>query len=139
MAESIPMTDNKIIINFSGVMRKNIHQLPSLLKLLIDNNVKTWEVFFLIQTGRAIDSEDLTPVYINYRVLLHIPKFICKESTWLHIPVMPHENYSGDLYYELMDQTVDLLGLPDSRNPPQGTSSLYKEKYLPCFNIVVNQ
>ena len=46
---------------FSAVMKKNLDQLPELLKLLIDNNVKTWEVFFLIQTGRAIDSEDLTP------------------------------------------------------------------------------
>ena len=119
----------KLQIN-SVVMRKNIHQLPSLLKLLIDNNVKTWEVFFLIQTGRAIDSEDLTPV--EFEDINHWLLFATKYGIVIRTVESPifrrvmdegNENYSGDLYYELMDQTVDLLGLPDSRNPPQGTSN----------------
>lgn len=119
----------KLQIN-SVVMKKNIHQLPSLLKLLLDNNVKTWEVFFLIQTGRAIDSEDLTPVEfedINHWLLfaMNYGMVIRTVESPIFRRVMDegYENYAGDLYYELLDKTVDLLGLPDSRVMPHGTSS----------------
>ena len=41
------------------VFKRNVHELPQLLKILIDTKVKTWEVFSLIKTGRGIDREDL--------------------------------------------------------------------------------
>ena len=53
------------------VMKKNLDQLPELLKLLIDNNVKTWEVFFL-----------------------DISKFVGNKTTGVNITIIGHEYYS---------------------------------------------
>jgi radical SAM protein len=119
----------KLQIN-SVVMRKNISQLPELLKLLIDNGVKTWEVFFLIQTGRAIDSEDLTPqefedinhwllFAMNYGMVIRT----VESPIFRRIIDEGNENYAGDLYYQLMDKTIDLLGFPDRKNIPSRMSN----------------
>lgn len=37
------------------VMQNNVHELPGVVKLLRDERVDIWEVFFLINTGRGID------------------------------------------------------------------------------------
>ncbi len=119
----------KLQIN-SVVMRKNLDQLPELLKLLIDNNVKTWEVFFLIQTGRAIDSEDLTPE--EFEDINHWLLFVMNYGMVIRTVESPifrriidqgNENYSGELYHELINKTVDLLGLPESKNIPSRVSN----------------
>lgn len=43
------------------VMKKNVAQLASIFHLLDSLGVRTWEVFFLIRTGRAVDNDDLSP------------------------------------------------------------------------------
>jgi radical SAM protein len=45
----------------TAVMRDNVMELPEIVKLLHEINVKTWEVFYLIPVGRASKSLDLTP------------------------------------------------------------------------------
>ncbi|WP_337860990.1 TIGR04053 family radical SAM/SPASM domain-containing protein [Ferroplasma sp.] len=119
----------KLQIN-SVVMRKNIEQLPELLKNLIINNVKTWEVFFLIQTGRAIDSEDLTALEfedINHWLLFAMNYGITirtvESPIFRRIIDQGNNNYSGKLYYELVDKTIDLLGIPEKRNIPSRISN----------------
>ncbi len=42
------------------VMKINVHELPHVLKQIVDLNVRTWEVFFLIRVGRGTDVEDLS-------------------------------------------------------------------------------
>ena len=112
----------KLQIN-TVVMRKNIMELPDVLKLLIDNNINIWEVFFLIQTGRAIDAEDLTPYEfedINHWLLfaMHYNMIIrTVESPILRrIIDQGNENYHGNLYDKLVSKTVDLLGEPETKN-----------------------
>ncbi len=43
------------------VMRSTVEHLPEVVSLLRREKVHVWEVFFLIATGRALTSEDLTP------------------------------------------------------------------------------
>ena len=119
----------KLQIN-SVVMKKNVHQLPGLLKLLLESNVKTWEVFFLIQTGRAIDSEDLTPK--EFEDINHWLVFSMNYGMVIRTVESPifrrcvdegYDNHAGDLYYRLVDETIDLLGLPDRKNIPPRVSN----------------
>ncbi|MCE4616963.1 MAG: radical SAM protein, partial [Desulfurococcales archaeon] len=43
------------------VMKKTVDGLPEMVKLLLDNDIKTWEVFYLIPVGRGDRKHDLTP------------------------------------------------------------------------------
>ena len=43
------------------VMKVNVHELPMVVKLLRELNVRVWEVFFLIHVGRGIELEALSP------------------------------------------------------------------------------
>ena len=42
------------------IMKRNLTELPYIAKFLVDCGVKTWELFFLIKTGRGLYEEDLT-------------------------------------------------------------------------------
>ncbi|MEM0140207.1 MAG: TIGR04053 family radical SAM/SPASM domain-containing protein [Ferroplasma sp.] len=120
LIDALKSSGMKMQIN-SVVMRKNIDQLPDLLKLLLDKDVRTWEVFFLIRTGRAIDSEDLTPKEFEdinqwlafstrYGMLIRT----VESPIFRRIMDTGNEDYSGELYYKLVDKTIDLLGLPSN-------------------------
>ena len=43
------------------VMQSNLRELPDIFHLVKESRVRNWEVFFLIQAGRAPGAEDLTP------------------------------------------------------------------------------
>lgn len=43
------------------VAKENVYELPRVLDLLLQLGVKTWEVFFLIKTGRGVEMNDLAP------------------------------------------------------------------------------
>ncbi len=45
----------------TAVMRQNVEELPQIFHLLRTLGVPTWEVFFLVQVGRATDTLDLSP------------------------------------------------------------------------------
>ncbi|MEL9990200.1 MAG: TIGR04053 family radical SAM/SPASM domain-containing protein [Thermoproteus sp.] len=50
----------KVQVN-TVVWRKSFPQLPDVFKLIYDLGVRVWEVFFLIETGRAVRSLDISP------------------------------------------------------------------------------
>ncbi len=50
----------KVQVN-STVMRANAGELPRLFDTIFEQGVRTWEVFFLIRTGRGIHLDELTP------------------------------------------------------------------------------
>lgn len=50
----------KVQVN-TVVWRKSFPQLPDVFKLIYDLGVRVWEVFFLIETGRAVRALDITP------------------------------------------------------------------------------
>jgi radical SAM protein len=43
------------------VMKKNIGELPKIFHLIKGIGIKTWEVFFLIRTGRGAELQDISP------------------------------------------------------------------------------
>ena len=45
----------------TAVMHQNVNELPELFQLIKSLGVKTWEVFFLIKTGRGVSQDDLSP------------------------------------------------------------------------------
>ncbi len=49
----------KVQVN-TAIMRLNIHDLPSLARLLLELGVKAWEVFLLVRVGRGFQVEALT-------------------------------------------------------------------------------
>ena len=104
------------------VLKKNIMELPDILKLLITNNIRVWEVFFLIKTGRSIDFEDLTP--LEYEDVNHWLYYITSYNMTVRTVESPifrriadeKETYHGtSLYRELIRKTHELLGLPDGK------------------------
>ncbi len=43
------------------VARENVKEIPYVLDLLLHIGIKTWELFFLIKTGRGVEMDDLSP------------------------------------------------------------------------------
>lgn len=43
------------------IMRRNYEELPRMLRLIRDLGIKTWELFFLVKTGRGTNVDDVTP------------------------------------------------------------------------------
>ncbi len=118
------IADKKMKLQINTVaMKRNIMDLPDMLKLLIDNHINIWEVFFLIQTGRAIDAGDLTPY--EYEDINHWLLFAMHYSMIIRTVESPvlrriidegNENYHGNLYDKLVNKTVNLLGEPETKN-----------------------
>ncbi|WP_241761892.1 TIGR04053 family radical SAM/SPASM domain-containing protein [Thermoplasma acidophilum] len=104
------------------VMRSTVHDLPHVLKLIIDKGVKVWEVFFLIKTGRGIDREDLSPEeYENVnKFLLFATGYGIRIRTvespiYRRITMQYGKNgliKGGRLFDELREETVSLIGNP---------------------------
>jgi radical SAM protein len=112
------------------VFKRNVHELPQLLKILIDTKVKTWEVFSLIKTGRGIDREDLDPG--AYEDVFNYLEFASRygisirtvEAPFFRRILLERERTAyegGELYKKLVEDTVNLLGRPGDR--PKGHTS----------------
>ncbi|MGC8608519.1 MAG: TIGR04053 family radical SAM/SPASM domain-containing protein [Thermoplasmata archaeon] len=109
------------------VMKSTVHDLPDVLKVLLDSNVKVWEVFFLIRTGRGIDKEDLTPEEYEdvNKWLLYISGYGLRirtvESPIYRRIIMQHSNgeplEGGDLFNDLSARSRSLLGEPSHPRP----------------------
>jgi radical SAM protein len=112
------------------VFKKNVHELPKLLKILLDTKVKTWEVFSLIKTGRGIDREDLDPD--AYEDVFNYLEFASRygisirtvEAPFFRRILIEREKTAydgGELYKKLVEDTIKLLGTPGTR--PKGHTS----------------
>ncbi len=112
----------------TAVMRLNLQELPDLFHLLRSLGVPTWEIFFLIQVGRATDAQDLTPEEFEsvshflydasrYRVVLRPV-----EAPFLRRVASQrrggYDGWNADLYRSLRSRLIALEG------PPEGLSNL---------------
>jgi len=106
------------------VFKRNVNELPELLKILLVNRVKTWEVFSLIKTGRGIDREDLDPR--EYEDVYNYLEFASRygitvrtvEAPFFRRILIEREKYEykgGELYRNLVEETVEKLGKPRGR------------------------
>ncbi|MGC8562563.1 MAG: TIGR04053 family radical SAM/SPASM domain-containing protein [Thermoplasmata archaeon] len=114
----------------TAVFKRNVHELPQLLKILLDTKVKTWEVFSLIKTGRGIDREDLDPE--AYEDVFNYLEFASRYGISIRTVEAPFfrriliereksEYKGGYLYSKLVEDTVGILGKPGDR--PKGHTS----------------
>ncbi len=112
------------------VFKRNVHELPQLLKVLLDTRVKTWEVFSLIKTGRGIDREDLDSS--EYEDVFNYLEFASRygisvrtvEAPFFRRILLEREKIQyegGSLYKKLVEDTLALLGKPGER--PKGHTS----------------
>jgi len=105
------------------VWRRNVQQLPYIVKLLKEKGVKIWEVFFLIVTGRAVAELDITPT--EYEDVLNFLTEVSKYGIQVRTVEAPFYRrvkierssgveYSNPLYRELVNNLRELLGEPAS-------------------------
>lgn len=90
----------KLQIN-STISRHNIDTLADLAKLVMDLNVMTWSVFFLVPTGRAQFDQALTPTELE--AVLH---FLVDISSFIPVKTTEGHHYKRAL---LMRQVLDTL------------------------------
>lgn len=107
------------------VFKRNVYELPSLLKILLENGVKTWEVFSLIRTGRGIDREDLEPReyedvfnYLEFASRYGITVRTLEAPFFRRIILERQESdfVGGKLYNDLVKMTSEMLGEPTGRS-----------------------
>lgn len=107
------------------VFKRNVHEMPQLLKILLETKVRTWEVFSLIKTGRGIDREDLDPG--DYEDVFNYLEFASRYGISVRTVEAPFfrrilkerektEYKGGDLYNSLVEDTLKLLGKPGVRS-----------------------
>jgi radical SAM protein len=111
------------------VMQNNVHELPGVVKLLRDERVDIWEVFFLINTGRGIgvgaldaaENEDVCHFLVDaarygFTVrTVEAPFFrrVATERKRASAPVTYRTFDVGGLYLRLKSQLDALLGQPE--------------------------
>ncbi|AAT43599.1 TIGR04053 family radical SAM/SPASM domain-containing protein [Picrophilus oshimae] len=120
LVKKIKNMNIKLQIN-TLVYKRNIMDLPYILKILTDNKIDVWELFFLIRTGRGIDQEDLSPQEyedVNHWLLFasgYINIRTVESPMFRRIIDQGNKNYSGKLYSDLVRSTISLLGEPEKR------------------------
>ncbi|MGC8546421.1 MAG: TIGR04053 family radical SAM/SPASM domain-containing protein [Thermoplasmata archaeon] len=108
----------------TAVFRRNVYELPYILKILIDNRIKTWEVFFLIKTGRGIDREDLNAD--EYEDVNNFLEFASRYGIVIRTVESPifrrimferqsSEYNGGQTYKSLVEKTKEILGGPSGK------------------------
>ena len=113
------------------VFRRNIEELPYIAALLKDAGITTWEVFFLIKTGRGMTVEDVTPdEYMQINLWLHYLRGYGFNVRTVESPVFrvigniaerDASIGSGSLYRRLTEMTVSMLGVPVVETAKQKT------------------
>jgi radical SAM protein len=125
----------KVQIN-STVMKTNLHELPEIFSIVAESGASIWEVFFLIQIGRATKTLELSPHETEdvsrflfdasaYGVIVRTveaPMYRRIAYQLSHINDDSPRPTTGALYRELKEQLVQRLG-----NPPK--SQVFKPSY----------
>ncbi len=100
------------------VYKRNLMDLPYILKILIENKIDVWELFFLIRTGRGVDREDLNPREyedVNHWLLFasgYVNIRTVESPIFRRVLDQGNNNYSGHLYNKLVKMTLSELGEP---------------------------
>ncbi|MEO0213545.1 MAG: radical SAM protein, partial [candidate division WOR-3 bacterium] len=100
------------------IWKGNLNELPYLVKLLLDLNVRIWEVFFLIITGRA--GKELDIEINEYEDVVQFLVDVSRYSIQIRTVEAPFyrraklerlkgKNYSSDLYCKLIEKLKELL------------------------------
>lgn len=101
------------------VMRSTAHQLADVAAMLLREGVSTWEVFFLVATGRALQNEylDRSEVSDVTRFLLEVTRYGITVRTVeapfirrMLLEVESREVTVGPLYRFLIDRLLSLVG-----------------------------
>ena len=117
----------------STVMSGNLTELPRLFRTLYSLGVRTWEVFFLIRTGRGADLEEVTPTEAE-----EVSHFLYDASRYgvlvrpVEAPFLrrvrkerdgPAPSHGGSLYSALHHELEEGMGPPSqpSSLAPKGT------------------
>jgi radical SAM protein len=112
----------------TAVMKRNLHELPDLFHLLRSLGVPTWEAFFLIHVGRAMDAQGLTPE--EFESTSHFLYDASRYGVVLRSVEAPFlrrvasqrreggDGWKADLYRLLSSRLLALEG------PPEGPSNL---------------
>lgn len=113
----------------TAVMRSNVQELPEIVHLLRDLGVPTWEVFFLIKTGRGAAMEDLEPW--EYEEVAHFLHEAASYGLAVRTTEAPHFRrvvvqrregsedlpvVEGHLLDDLVGRLRDLEGEPDGED-----------------------
>ncbi len=116
------------------VMRKTVDGLPNMVKLLLDEGVTTWEVFYLVPVGRGERRMDLTPQewedvsHFLYEASRYGVRIRTTEGPMFRRVALMRRYYEekgrlrdldaglGPLYHRLMEELRSKLGEP--RGPP---------------------
>lgn len=103
------------------VWKNNLHELPHVVKTLLDLKVKIWEVFFLIVTGRAGAEIDITVNEYEdvIQFLVDVSQYNLQVRT-VEAPFfrraklerLQGKKYSSKLYDKLKKELHELLGPP---------------------------
>lgn len=107
----------------------NVHELPAVAELLIDNGASIWEVFSLVNVGRGAELAELTPTEHE-----DVAQFLYDASHYGFVvrtvegPVFRRvvawrqqgiDGPRGDLYHRLAGELVERLGPPTSASRAQ--------------------
>lgn len=116
------------------VMKSNIIELPRIFRLIDELGVRTWELFFLVKTGRAASVDDLTPEEYesacnflfdasHYGVIIR-----CVEAPFIRRVVAQrreHGDYWRDeLYLTMRDELLKMKGEPTAESTIRSMGTL---------------
>lgn len=118
------------------VIKKNLTELPFLASMLHDMGISTWEVFFLIKTGRGIRVQDISPAeYMQVNLWLSDLREYGLNVRTVEGPVyrvirkiseIQPAAVQGELYRELKEATVSIMGLPENFTQNASHSSAHQ-------------
>ncbi|WP_393971240.1 TIGR04053 family radical SAM/SPASM domain-containing protein [Oxyplasma meridianum] len=122
----------KVQIN-TTVMRENISELPRVFSILRNKHISTWEVFFLVNTGKASELKTLDSVKVNdVNKWLVFASFYGMNIRTVESPIFRRiqidymasgELSGGKIFEQLKKITIDNEGKPDStKTSPVGTT-----------------
>ncbi|MBI4257564.1 MAG: TIGR04053 family radical SAM/SPASM domain-containing protein [Thaumarchaeota archaeon] len=115
------------------VMRRNMEQLADIFHMVRNLGVRSWEVFFLIKTGRALENEDLRSVeYEDVCQFLYDASRYSVTVRAIEAPFIRRiglqrtrnaSSWRGSLYEDLTARLVELEGPPTAPSTfrPYGT------------------
>ncbi len=136
------------------VSKDSVADLPYVFKLLMDLNIRIWELFFLIKVGRGIELEDLSPqeyedtVNFLYEVSRYGIEVRTVEAPFfrrvMQIRSRDGENIKGDyidyiarryglgsLYRKLTSELFKIMGPPEGK--PELKSAYTRDGYGVIF------
>lgn len=110
----------------TAVMKNNVRELPRVLNLLSTRKIMTWAPFFLIQTGRGNELEDLSPEeYEDVNNWLYFASKYGVRVRTVESPIFRRiilqkqkglRYRGGELYADLKNDTIRMMRIPNKKS-----------------------